>query len=538
MAYQALYRQWRPQTFSEMVGQEHIVQALRNQVISGRIAHAYLFCGSRGTGKTSTAKILARAINCQEPNDGDPCGHCACCTYLQGDSNMDVLEYDAASNSKVDQARELLESVMYPPSVGRYKVYIIDEVHMLSDSAFNALLKTLEEPPQHAVFILATTEPQKVPATILSRCQRFDFGRIPTGQIADRLAQVVAESKGVTAEPSALRTIARAAEGGMRDALSMLDMCMGYGEAINDELVRKALGTSDRTFLFQFSDALQRQDASAVLRLVDQLMRAGHDPQVFAREMADHIRSLLVAKTCPEQAPELLEISDDNARQYVEQSVLFSEQRLLRAQELFMAVEGEIRYSSSPRSALETASLNVCLRTAETDTSELQGRIAELEQRLMTLQAQLADGSLAVAASTPAQKAPKAGAEGKKPAPAAKGSTGEGKRPSDLAWRDAMSLLMRRDISIHSFLATGRFIGSEGELFRWEGEQSYVNMLMQPRRRQIVEEALTQACGESCRFEAHTPDTAPTKPSSPVSEQQHLDSLAEAFGAQNVIVQD
>ena len=521
-----------------MVGQEPIVETLRHQVQTGRIAHAYLFCGSRGTGKTSAAKILARAVNCQNPRNGDPCGECETCRRMAAEDYLDILEFDAASNSRVEDARELLEKAVFPPQFGAYKVYIIDEVHMLSDSAFNALLKTMEEPPQHVVFILATTEPQKVPSTILSRCQRFDFGRIPTGQIADHLAQVIAESNGITAEPSALRTIARAAEGGMRDALSMLDMCMGYGEAITDELVRKALGTSDRTFLFQFSDALQRQDASAVLRLVDQLMRAGHDPQVFAREMADHIRSLLVAKTCPEQAPELLEISDDNARQYVEQSALFSEQRLLRAQELFMAVEGEIRYSSSPRSALETASLNVCLRTAETDTSELQGRIEELEQRLMTLQARLADGSLAVAASAPAQKIPKAEQSGKKPAYPAKGSAGEGKRPDDLTWRDAMSLLMRRDISIHSFLATGKFIGSEGELFRWEGEQSYVNMLMQPRRRQIVEEALTQVCGESCRFEAHTPGTAPTKPSSPVSEQQHLDSLAEAFGAQNVIVQE
>ena len=251
MAYQALYRQWRPKDFSSMVAQEAVISTLRNQVMSGRVAHAYLFCGSRGTGKTSTAKILARAINCEHPVGGDPCGQCESCRRLLADESMDVMEIDAASNNGVEEIRNLRETVKYPPQQGKYKVYIIDEVHMLSTSAFNALLKTLEEPPAYVVFILATTEPQKLPATILSRCQRFDFGRIPARQIAGRLRQA-AEGAKAEASENALMLIARAAEGGMRDALSILDMCLGYSNQVTEDLVRNVLGTSDRSFLFRF----------------------------------------------------------------------------------------------------------------------------------------------------------------------------------------------------------------------------------------------------------------------------------------------
>jgi len=244
MAYQALYRQWRPQDFSHVVGQDPIVETLRHQVMTGRIAHAYLFCGSRGTGKTSTAKILARAINCLHPKNGDPCGECEMCRRIADEESLDIAEIDAASNNGVEEIRTLRDTVKYPPQFGKYKVYIIDEVHMLSISAFNALLKTLEEPPEYVVFILATTEPQKLPATILSRCQRFDFGRISAGKIQKRLREATEKAGGQAAD-SALMTIARAAEGGMRDALSILDMCLGYDRMIDDEMVQSVLGTND-----------------------------------------------------------------------------------------------------------------------------------------------------------------------------------------------------------------------------------------------------------------------------------------------------
>ena len=250
MEYQALYRKWRPKTFDDVVGQRHVTETIKNEVKNGTCGHAFLFCGSRGTGKTTTAKVLSRAINCLNPENGEPCGHCEACRQLENENNLDIVEIDAASNNGVDEIRDLRDKVKYPPTIGRYKVYIIDEVHMLSIGAFNALLKTLEEPPAHAVFILATTEPQKLPATILSRCQRFDFKRIPASLIEGRLEQV-ATADGDQADHESIALIARAAEGGMRDALSILDMCLSYGSGkLDAQIVREVLGASDRSFLF------------------------------------------------------------------------------------------------------------------------------------------------------------------------------------------------------------------------------------------------------------------------------------------------
>ena len=250
MAYQSLYRTWRPQTFSQMVGQEAILRALKNQAAQGRVAHAYLFCGSRGTGKTSAARIMAMAINCQQNKDGDPCLVCDSCKALMSETTLDVFEMDAASNSRVEEIREMLARTDYPPQFVNYKVYIIDEVHMLSNAAFNALLKTLEEPPEYMVFILATTEPHKIPATILSRCQRFDFGRIAEQEIIARLK--LALNEGLTADESALQLIAATAEGSMRDAWSLMDMCLGMDPDLTEEKVRYALGAVSQDFLYEF----------------------------------------------------------------------------------------------------------------------------------------------------------------------------------------------------------------------------------------------------------------------------------------------
>jgi DNA polymerase-3 subunit gamma/tau len=267
-----LYRAWRPETFSEICGQEAITRTLKRQVMTGRVAHAYLFCGTRGTGKTTAAKVLSRAINCLTPRDGDPCGECEICRALKQESSMDVMEIDAASNNGVDEIRDLREKIKYPPTLTRYKVYIIDEVHMLSTGAFNALLKTLEEPPKHAVFILATTEPQRLPATILSRCQRFDFHRISMEVIIDRL-KVVLAGIGRSASEEALAEIARAAEGAMRDALSLLDVCLSYTDGeVSGQLARDVLGTAGRSAMFEFVDALIDSDAGLALTQIDQVM--------------------------------------------------------------------------------------------------------------------------------------------------------------------------------------------------------------------------------------------------------------------------
>ncbi|MDD3214827.1 MAG: DNA polymerase III subunit gamma/tau, partial [Eubacteriales bacterium] len=331
MAYQALYRQWRPMKFEEVLGQEAVIRTLRRQVETGRIAHAYLFCGCRGTGKTSIAKIMSRAVNCRNPEQGEPCGECEPCKAILSESTLDVLELDAASNNSVDNVRDLLEQVRYPAQVGKYKVYIIDEVHMLSTAAFNALLKTLEEPPEHVVFILATTEPQRIPATILSRVQRFDFGRIPAPLMIKRMEEALGQIQ-LQAEPEALQMVARAAEGAMRDAFSILDMCVSA--AVDGKLtaatVRDVLGSSDKDFLFTFVDTIAAGDAAGVMRHIDTLMRSGREPQVFLRETARHMRALLTVKTVGENAAALLEATDEDEKRYRKQAEAFTQERLLR----------------------------------------------------------------------------------------------------------------------------------------------------------------------------------------------------------------
>lgn len=536
MAYQALYRQWRPTDFSSMVSQEAVIATLRNQITTGRIAHAYLFCGSRGTGKTSTAKIMARAINCLDPRDGDPCGVCESCRRLLADESLDVMEIDAASNNGVDEIRDLRETVKYPPQQGKYKVYIIDEVHMLSASAFNALLKTLEEPPGHVVFILATTEPQKLPATILSRCQRFDFGRIPAGQIAGRLRQAV-EGANATATDGALNMIARAAEGGMRDALSILDMCLGYRSDVDEALVRDVLGTSDRGFLFRFADALKDEDAAALLGMIDELMRTGREPMVFAKDISQHLRALLMAKVCPGDMAALLDLTQEDADEYCRQAGDFTENRLMKMMELFMAVETELRYASSPRIAVEAAALKACLRTSEVDTAALSDRIVELEKQVKDLTEKLKNG---VVAAAPAKHTKAAPVRTDAPAP-------QPQRPAVLtptgktdveAWKEAMNQLKKSNAGAYSMLTMGRYVGCEGELYRWEapmGMDFFVGSLNKEDKRNAVAEALTIATGVQCRFEAVMPGQAKRMDN---SEEAFLNELSATFGQENLLIQE
>ncbi|MDO5143098.1 MAG: DNA polymerase III subunit gamma/tau [bacterium] len=536
MAYQALYRQWRPKDFSSMVAQEAVIATLRNQVMSGRIAHAYLFCGSRGTGKTSTAKIMSRAINCEHPRQGDPCGECPTCRLLMQDESLDVTEIDAASNNGVDEIRDLRETVKYPPQNAKYKVYIIDEVHMLSASAFNALLKTLEEPPAHAVFILATTEPQKLPATILSRCQRYDFGRIPAAQIAGRLREAV-EGEQATADDRALNMIARAAEGGMRDALSILDMCLGYQHDVTEELVRRVLGTSDRSFLFRFAECLQNEDAASLLAMIDEMMRTGRDPVVFAKDVSQHLRALMIAQCCPDDLPSLLDVTSEDAEAYQGQAEGFTPTRLMSMIDLFMAVETELRYASSPRIALEAAALRACLRTGENDTAAMVERIAELEKQVARLTEQLKSG-----VRVPTQPEPKPvkekPQEAPKPAkPAVLTPTGGS---AEDAWKEALNWLKRNDASIYGMLSQGRFAGAQDNCYRWEapgGMDFFVTAMNVPAKREAVAAAITQAAGVESIFEAVLPGVQRSQ-SEEKSEQSLLGALANTFGPENLSVQE
>lgn len=379
MAYRALYREYRPRVFAEVMGQEHITRVLKNQIRSGHTSHAYLFCGSRGTGKTSTAKILARAVNCLSPRDGEPCLECDACTREDA-YDVDIIEMDAASNTGVDDIRTILEKTRFTPMYLKKKVYIIDEVHMLSSSAFNALLKTLEEPPAHIVFILATTEPQKLPATIISRCQRFDFRRLTVDCIVDRLTAVLAAS-GASATPDALAVIARYAQGGMRDAISLADQCLSFlGRGITADDVYSILGSAGEDTLFAVADHLIRMDAAGALAAINGVVADGRDLNVFMQDITNHFRCLLLAGSCGECA-DMLDCTKDAMARYLAQAKELSVRRLLSVMDVLLAAQNTMRWLPFPRPAVESALVRICHPEDELSYDGLAARIEALEKR-------------------------------------------------------------------------------------------------------------------------------------------------------------
>ena len=540
MPYRALYRQWRPKDFSQMVGQRPIIDTLRNQVINDRIAHAYLFCGSRGTGKTSTAKILARAINCEHPENGDPCGQCPNCIRILNEESLDIIEIDAASNNGVDEIRDLRDTVKYPPQFGRYKVYIIDEVHMLSTSAFNALLKTLEEPPAHIVFILATTEPQKLPETILSRCQRFDFGRIAVSDIQQRLREA-AEGSGTTVSSGALMLIARAAEGGMRDALSILDMCLGYGSEISEETVRNILGTCGHAFLFRFVQALAEENTGDLFRMIDQIMREGRDPSVFIKDISYHLRALLIAGCIPDDISDILDLTDEDSDEFRKQAECFTVTRLMSMLDLFMKAENEMRFSSSPRLALENVCLKCCIRTREADSQALNDRIDELEKKLAEVTALISNGPIqpvSTVSETPAQISAKQPPVRKKENPPAISVP-----DSDIqsVWKAVMSRLSKEDPRIWGILTQGKITCNGNMEIRWsplkaEGSEYFIAPLNREEKKIEILNCLKQIAGKDFSFSAVA--FAEDTPAESNTEDAYINRLYETFGKEPVDVVD
>ena len=415
--YQALYRKYRPRSFSEVAGQDHITETLKNELKSGRISHAYLFTGSRGTGKTTCAKILAKAVNCLDLKNGDPCNACENCIGIDDGSVLDILEIDAASNNGVENIRELRENAVFTPAKGKYRVYIIDEVHMLSTGAFNALLKTLEEPPAHVVFILATTEVHKLPATILSRCQRFDFKRIEPEVIADRLA-LVAEKEGLDLTRDAALLIASMADGGMRDALSILDLCAGQEGTIDEQTVEKVSGMAGREYLFQLSDALLRRDAAGALTLIGELHNASVDMQRLCEELIGHYRNLMLIKTIPDPKRVVVCTAAELSRLTGQASPVPLETVLYSLRLLEDALDRMGR--GNRRAELEMAAVRLSSPELQAGTDALLERIAALERAVKLLSAGRAGTAAPIPTADAAvrQTTPAASPSGPAPSPA------------------------------------------------------------------------------------------------------------------------
>ena len=382
MAYLALYRKYRPQTFDEVVGQDSITRILKNQIQYNRVGHAYLFSGIRGTGKTSLAKIFAKAINCPNGIDGNPCNQCEVCLKIDRPGVMDIIEIDGASNRGVDEIREIREKIKYPPTIGKYKVYIIDEVHMLSAGAFNALLKTLEEPPAHVIFVLATTEVHKLPATILSRCQRFDFGRISPAAIAARIGEIAA-AEGFTVTDDAALMLARLADGAMRDALSLLDQCVSQSREVTIDVVTASTGMAGDAYLFELSDAVIRQDTAAALALVDTLYRGSKDMERLCAEWVEYYRNLMIVKTVKDPA-DLIVAAPAQWQQLRDMAAKQDMETILQSLAVLQETLDRLRGGVSRRVEVEMAVLRLCRPELDTGKEALLRRIAALEGALRT----------------------------------------------------------------------------------------------------------------------------------------------------------
>lgn len=376
--YQVLYRKYRPRVFADVYGQDHVTSTLKNEIKEGRISHAYLFTGSRGTGKTTCAKILAKAVNCPNAVDGEPCNACEICKGLDSGTIYDVVEIDAASNNGVDNIRDLREEVNYTPTRGKYRVYIIDEVHMLSTGAFNALLKTLEEPPAHVIFILATTEVHKLPATILSRCQRFDFKRIQPETMAVRLQQV-AGLEGMELAPDAATLIARIADGALRDGLSILDQCAGRSKQITAHLVSEVAGLAGREALYRLSDAVLARDSSAAVEELAQLHENSYDMERLCVEMINHFRNFMMVKTV-KKSRELIICTDDEYKHIEASAGQFTLAQILRGLDLFQSTLVKIKGGATPRIEMEMAFIRLCEPKLETDPDAFNQRLSALER--------------------------------------------------------------------------------------------------------------------------------------------------------------
>ena len=518
MAYVALYRRWRPESFADLVGQEHISRTLSRAVTSGQTSHAYLFTGPRGTGKTSTAKILARALNCAEGPTLTPCGVCDSCRSISDGSSMDVFEIDAASNRGIDEIRDLRESVKFAPTEGHYKIYIIDEVHMLTTEAFNALLKTLEEPPERVIFILATTEPHKVPATIQSRCQRYDFHRITVTEIRDRLIYVCKESD-IAAEEDALGIIAAQADGGMRDALSILDQCMALAEGtLTAERVQEALGLVGRAWIRRMAGEIAARDAAALIAQLSELLQSGRELKQVLAELAQYFRRLMIAGVGG--AVSAAELCAGDAEELRMDAAQFTQEEIMSILRRLNETMQELRTSPQPRIAVETLLIGLCHTEGAAPSGESTApptggadaaRIARLEAQVEELAARLAAGGTPVSASasatasaapSPRPRAAKADGAAAKPAPkkaassAAKEAADGAPRQLDMkVWQSFQTRLKERNRLAASLLSGAAYEGMTETHFFIRPSSDMARDYIKKRHRAVFDEVMTELAG-------------------------------------------
>ena len=518
MAYVALYRRWRPESFADLVGQEHISRTLSRAVTSGQTSHAYLFTGPRGTGKTSTAKILARALNCAEGPTLTPCGVCDSCRSISDGSSMDVFEIDAASNRGIDEIRDLRESVKFAPTEGHYKIYIIDEVHMLTTEAFNALLKTLEEPPERVIFILATTEPHKVPATIQSRCQRYDFHRITVTEIRDRLIYVCKESD-IAAEEDALDIIAAQADGGMRDALSILDQCMALAEGtLTAERVQEALGLVGRAWIRRMAGEIAARDAAALIAQLSELLQSGRELKQVLAELAQYFRRLMIAGVGG--AVSAAELCAGDAEELRMDAAQFTQEEIMSILRRLNETMQELRTSPQPRIAVETLLIGLCHTEGTAPSGESTApptggadaaRIARLEAQVEELAARLAAGGTPVSASasatasaapSPRLHAAKADGAASKPAPkkaassAAKEAADGAPRQLDMkVWQSFQTRLKERNRLAASLLSGAAYEGMTETHFFIRPSSDMARDYIKKRHRAVFDEVMTELAG-------------------------------------------
>lgn len=497
MSYKALYREWRPRIFEDVIGQDHIVRTIKNQILQDRIPHAYLFCGTRGTGKTSTAKILSKAVNCLNPSDGNPCGECEMCKGINDGTIMDVIEIDAASNNRVENIRELIDDVKYPPHISKYKVYIIDEVHMLSTSAFNALLKTLEEPPGYVIFILATTDPQKVPPTILSRCQRFDFKRISTKDIAKCLRKICDES-GVYVEEKTLELIARISDGAMRDSQSILDQCMSMSDGkIEHSEVSQMLGLVANEYLFKLVDAMIEKDLEGAVKIIDGIILNGKDVFQFIKELSVHFRNLLMVKIS-KKPEEMVDAGDDAISMLKEQAKKLRSEEIMRAINIVIEAENGAKFTTQPRILLEMAAVKFCKREYDTSPEIIINRLNILEEGIK---------SGAVAISPAAEKASEKPIKSEPEKKAVEKAEYKTPEPEGnvvsisldevkTSWQEVINLVKPMKRTVAAWLELGNPVDvSENKIiitFEAQNSFSKKNLENPPEHKNIVEECFTR----------------------------------------------